>query len=299
MKQILLILALSPFILLAQDLEQKTLIYEDTLGMTLFLPDSPGKLRPVLVYVHGGGFSGGRRDSPNHLAFCERFAEKGWATATISYHLTMKGQSFSCDQPVQNKIRTIFEAAKNIHQAVAFLIENQEEYAIDPDQIVIAGSSAGAEAAIHAVYWKKTMETVLPPDFRYAGVISMAGALLDQRWITAASAVPTALFHGACDNLVPYGNAPHHYCEANQTGFMMLYGSYSIAMRLRSLDKSYYLMTDCGGGHEWNEYPIREKYVYMIEDFLESEVLDGKFRQTHLTVSEGTGDCDLGLDFCE
>ena len=103
----------------AQSFERNTVVYEDTLGMDLYTPKDVAAPRPLLIYVHGGGFSGGKRDESGHLAFCERYASKGWVTATISYHLTMKGKSFSCDQPVQNKISTIFESARNIHQAVA------------------------------------------------------------------------------------------------------------------------------------------------------------------------------------
>jgi predicted esterase len=282
----------------AQSFERNTVVYEDTLGMDLYTPKDVAAPRPLLIYVHGGGFSGGKRDESGHLAFCERYASKGWVTATISYHLTMKGKSFSCDQPVQNKISTIFESARNIHQAVAYLIERKEELGIDASRVVIIGSSAGAEAAIHATYWKETMAGILPSNFKYGGVISMAGALLDARWITKENAIPTAFFHGTCDNLVPYANAPHHYCDADQTGFMMLSGSYTLAERLRSLDQQYYLMTDCGGGHEWAGKPIQEDYISMIDDFLENDVLDGRHRQTHIIYHEGKRSCDSGLSFC-
>ncbi|WP_421895741.1 alpha/beta hydrolase [Marinoscillum sp.] len=282
----------------ASDFQKKTVVYEDTLAMDVFTPKGAAEARPLLIYVHGGGFSGGKRDEAGHLAFCERYTSKGWVTATMSYHLTMKGKSFSCDQPVQNKINTIFEAARNIHQAVAYLIDRQTEFGIDPSRIVIVGSSAGAEAVVHAAYWKETMTGILPSNFEYAGVISMAGALLDARWITKETAIPTAFFHGTCDNLVPYGNAPHHYCDANETGFMMLAGSYTLAERLRSLDQQYYLVTDCGGGHEWASKPIQDEYIGMIDDFLESDVLNERHRQTHIIYQEGKRSCDSALSFC-
>lgn len=280
----------------AQSYDRKSLIYEDTLGLDLFVPTSSSDKKPLLIYVHGGGFSGGRRDHPDHIAFCERYAEKGWVTATISYHLTMKGKSFSCDQAVQNKINTMFTAAQNIHQAVDFIIEN--ETSVNPAQVVLAGSSAGAEAVIHAVYWDNTKNNILDSDFKYAGMISMAGALLDQRWVTNESAVPSAFFHGTCDELVPYGNAPHHYCDANETGFMMLYGSHSLAMRLGDLNQQYFLVTDCGGGHEWASKPIGDDHIYLIDDFLKNDVLQGKKRQTHLVLGEGSKQCDR-MGFCE
>ncbi len=277
------------------DFERKTLIYEDTLAMDLFLPKlKTNEARPVLIYVHGGGFSGGKRDQKNHLWFCEYFAKRGWVTATISYHLTMKGKSFGCDQAVPNKIATLFTSAQNVNQATAFLIDNKQVYNVDPARMVVAGSSAGAEAVIQAAYWKKTQSDILDSTFKYAGVISMAGALLDENWITSESAIPTALFHGTCDNLVPYGTAPHHYCEADQPGFMILFGSAAIASKLESLGGSYYFVSDINGGHEWNEKPIWSDYISMIEDFLVNDVLGNQQRQIRQVYHEGKQNCDYG-----
>ncbi len=284
-----------------QPFTRQTLRYADTLDLDVFIPKTTaGDKRPLLIYVHGGGFSGGKRDLPNHVSFCEYFAKRGWITATISYHLTMKGRSFSCDQPVENKIATIEEAARNVNQAAAYLMQAvQTSDLINPEKVVIAGSSAGAEAVIHSAYWKKTQKEVLPDGFQYGGVISMAGALLDENWITAESAIPTALFHGTCDNLVPYATAPHHYCKPGDPGFMMLFGSQAIAERLQRLQKSVYLVTDCGGGHEWNEKPIRMPYIHMIEDFLRFDVLEETQRTTHLVYREGKHTCSRGGQACE
>ncbi|HCX20768.1 MAG: hypothetical protein CMB80_30355 [Flammeovirgaceae bacterium] len=282
-----------------QKIKSETVIYEDTLGMDIFTPLTKNANKPVLIYVHGGGFSGGKRDQEQHIEFCKRYAAEGWVTATISYHLTMKGQSFSCDQPVQNKINTMFVAAQNINQSVAYLLQRKDELGIDPNKIVVAGSSAGAEAVLHAVYWPKTQEGILPSDFKYGGMISMAGALLDKRWVTNESAVPSLFYHGTCDQLVPYDNASHHYCSADQTGFMMLYGAYSLAMKLKDLDEPYYLVTDCGGGHEWASKPIQEKYRKHMDLFLEWVIKRDGTIQGHSIISEGTKQCDfVDFGFC-
>jgi predicted esterase len=268
------------------------------LAIDLFVPQTAVN-KPLLVYVHGGGFAGGERDHPNHIDFCEHFAKQGWVTATISYHLLMKGKSFSCDQAAANKITTFAESARNVNQAVAYLIKNADRYNIDPSKIVIAGSSAGAEAVINAGYWKKTQENILPANFKYAGIISMAGALIDENWITSESAVPTALFHGTCDNLVPYATASHHYCNPEQPGFLTLFGSYAIAKKLESIGRPYFMVTDCGAGHEWNEKPIRPEYSYLIEDFLQNDVLRKANRSSHQIFREGKLECAIGLEVCK
>ncbi|MEQ8881656.1 MAG: alpha/beta hydrolase [Cyclobacteriaceae bacterium] len=282
----------------AQDIERVTINYTDTLSMDIFVPKGGDKVKPLLVYVHGGGFSGGTRDSQRNLEFCQYFAERGWVTATISYHLTRKGKGFGCDIPIQEKIKTFDMSARNTHQAVKFLLDNQKKYQIDPDKIVLAGSSAGAEAVVQAAYWKETKARILPDAFKYAGVISMAGAILDIGWISTSSAIPTQLFHGTCDPLVPYDMASHHYCKPENEGFMMLYGAKAISDKLDRLNKSYYLVTDCNGGHEWAGKPMGKDYIHLVEDFLTTDVLNQTHRQTKIVLQEGKNTCDMNFGFC-
>ncbi|MDH5399891.1 MAG: alpha/beta hydrolase [Cyclobacteriaceae bacterium] len=294
-----------PQICFTQSADQKEIrkeshIYSDTLGMDIFYPvASSSEKRPVLIYVHGGGFGAGTRDHPSHLEFCEHFAKKGWVTATISYHLTMKGKSFSCDQPKANKVATFNTVAGNIHQSVAYLLQRQKQFNIDPHRIVLIGSSAGAEAALHAIYCEDTREGILPESFRYAGVISMAGALLDEKMITAENVVPTQMFHGTCDQLVPYASAPHHYCSPEDVGYLNLAGSFTLSERLKALNTGSYLVTDCSGGHEWSGHPIKPQYIHHIEDFLEKDVLNGEGRQIRHQYNTGRYECTLGEDYCK
>lgn len=279
------------------DIERQTFVYEDTLALDIFYPKQKSdELRPLLIYVHGGGFSGGNRGGG--IGYCDYFAKKGWVTATISYHLTMKGQSFSCGQAVENKINTLLTAAQNVNQATAFLLEKSKQFNIDPSKVVIAGSSAGAEAVLQAAYWKKSQKDILSDEFKYAGVVSMAGAVLDQNWITADTAIPTALFHGTCDPLVPFATAAHHYCSPVDPGFMMLFGSHTIADKLRSVNRGFYFVSSCGGGHEWAGRPMTDEYRYMTEDFLENDVLQKKTRQIHIQLKHQMKDCQPEFDFC-
>ena len=239
--------------------------------------------RPLLIYVHGGGFSGGKRDLPDHLEFCKTMAKKGYVTATMSYTLVMKGKSFGCDRPAPEKIETFLLTARDISRATKFMLDKQRDFRINPDKIVLLGSSAGAEAILHAAYWKATYKdesgTILAADFQYGGVVSMAGAITDIEWITTSNAIPSQFFHGTCDNLVPYDNAPHHYCTAENPGYLMLHGGHAIAEHLRALGDAYYLVTGCNGGHEWNITPI-QNHMDLIVDFIYNDVISEAKRQS-------------------
>lgn len=258
----------------------------EDLQMDIYQPvGDPEKARPVLIYVHGGGFSGGKRDEPMIIDFCEDMTRRGLVVVSMSYTLTMQGQSFGCDQPAENKLATFKQAGIEVGEAVAYLLKHKESLRIDPQNIILSGSSAGAEAVLHAAYWSDT-HTALPDNFSYAGVISMAGAIFDINLINPDSAIPTQLFHGTCDNLVPYSTAAHHYCKEGDEGYMILYGGKTIADRLGSINRGYYLVTSCNGGHEWASFPMKE-YKSEIADFILQDVINGKKRQIHeITVSE-------------
>lgn len=153
------------------------------LQMDVYSPQGDtAKHRPVLLYVHGGGFAGGRRDEERYTEFCKTMAKKGYVAITMSYTLVMKGKSFSCDQPAPNKIKTFKQVGQDISRATRYLIAQQSSLKIDTNRIVLLGSSAGAEAVLHAAYWNDTWkddrQVILPDQFKYAGVVSMAGALV-------------------------------------------------------------------------------------------------------------------------
>jgi poly(3-hydroxybutyrate) depolymerase len=254
---ILVILFFAATISRAQSHKTITYFANDTikLELDLFLPKKPGKEKiPLLIHVHGGGFAGGERSHGHHI--CSYAAANGYAAASISYSLYMKGKNFSCGGSLPEKIKAIQIAANQLQQAAIFFINNKE-YNIDPAKIFISGSSAGAETVLHAAFWKPEMLAIypkkLPEGFKYAGIISGAGAIMDINLINKETLVPIMMFHGSCDKTVPYGTAAHHYCPAGSPGWLMLFGSHTIYNHVLSLNGSTQLVTYCGGGHDYSD----------------------------------------------
>lgn len=287
----------------AQKMTTLTYFQNDTLklDLDLFLPEKASdKKLPLLLYVHGGGFSGGERNSGHSL--CKYLAKNGYAAATISYSLYMKGKSFSCDGVLPEKIKAIQLGANDLWLATTFFIDNTKKYNIDASKIFIAGSSAGGETALHAAYWDfntmKVYGNSLPENFRYAGMVSGAGAIMDLNLINTNNLIPMMLFHGNGDSTVPYGTAAHHYCKTNAPGWLMLFGSYSIFNHAKELNGSTSLLTYCGGGHEYSGI-LFEKEQHVLLGFLD-DVLAGKKFQDHTIIPTGKrNEKSAAYSFCD
>jgi len=285
-----LILILFTSVLHAQKMQTLTYFQNDTLklDLDLYLParKSSGKL-PLMLFVHGGGFSGGERQ--NNAAFCKYLSERGFAAATISYTLYMKGKKFSCDGVLSEKVKAINFAVNDLWLATSYFLRNKDKFNIDAEKIFISGSSAGGETVLHAAYWDKNVMKIydhnLPAEFKYAGLVSGAGAIMDLNLITDKNIIPMFFFHGNGDSTVPYGTAAHHYCKTNATGWLMLFGSHSVYEHAVSKNASTELYTYCGGGHEFSGW-LFDKEQQKIVNFLE-KVLAGQKVQSHTIVKTG------------
>jgi acetyl esterase/lipase len=239
-----------------------------SLDLDIFLPDQGGeKDIPLVIFVHGGGFSNGDRGGGHKLA--QYLTGRGIACASITYTLYMEGKDFGCDGILSEKIRAIQIAASQLWHATAFLTGLSEQFNIDTTRIFIAGSSAGAETVLHAAHWDRQrmqlFDPALSPEFRYAGIISGAGAIMDLNLITRENMIPAMVFHGDADPLVPYGVAAHHFCPPNSPGWLMLFGSHAIAEHLQKLGGSCQLITFRGGDHSFagayfyqNQQPVAD-----------------------------------------
>ena len=246
------------------------------LKLDLYQPRQITRKNPLLIYVHGGGFSGGKRDDENAVDFANNMAARGYAVASISYRLTMKELGFGCATKATAKKNAFNAASEDISLAVKYLLKRKNKFRLNTNNIILIGSSAGAEAILNLVYVYNNK--ILPDDFKFAGVISMAGALSSLENITHKTAIPTQLFHGTADPLVPYNIAPHHYCDSEDAGYLMLYGSKAIAHKLKSIKASFYLYTIEKGNHSWSGRPIYQCSKEMI-DFLYYDVLKKEKRQ--------------------
>ncbi|SDS08814.1 alpha/beta hydrolase [Gramella sp. MAR_2010_147] len=266
----------------------KTEIYaekeSEQLIIDIYQPVNSEKKRPLILFMHGGGFSGGSPKNHQEVKFAKIAASKGYTVGLISYRLIRKGKEngFGCDFEASGKLKTFQFAAEDFMDVVKFMKDHAEKFNINSDKIIVGGSSAGAEAVLNAVYNPDLMfeNPEKYAEIKFSAVMSLAGAIVDVRYLNEKQAVPGIFFHGTDDNLVPYATAPHHYCENSKPGYLILDGSKSIVEKLHNLGTSYLFYSYEGARHEISGMPFNE--LPQVFDFLSSVVFKNNKIQSHI-----------------
>ena len=257
---------------------------KDTLKIDVYTPRNikAKDSLPTLIWMHGGGFSGGKRDNVDEVKMLEDMSKRGYLAISISYRLLRKNTKtgFGCDCPKSDKLETFKQAVIDYLDAAKFIFENKSMLQIDTDRVIAGGSSAGAEGVLMAAYMKHYFVDELEKyrKVKFTGVISLAGALLNAEYITMANALPTVMVHGTADDLIPFGSASHRNCNPGKTGYLLLDGSETIAKKLDDLGVSYYLNKVIGGKHEHANIPFGK--IASILEFFDKTILTSEVIQT-------------------
>ncbi len=225
-----------------KDVEYKN-VNGKSLQINFYRPKNETEPLPLLVFIHGGGWRGGKRS--DYLSYLVSFAQKGYMTATISYRL---------------KRDSIYPAAfEDVNDAVQWLFANGENYGYDSHRIALIGGSAGAHLAMLAGYgWGESVQPERfsgnPPEYhRIKAVVDIYGPTdLTSEYAQTQSLVtgfighsyeekpqlfkeaspvtylkstlpPTMILHGTSDRLVPVSQSDLLKAELDRLGVPCVY----------------------------------------------------------------------------
>src|SRR5689334_17370318 len=110
---------------------------DNELNLNVFTPDLGAASLPVLVWIHGGGFTGGGNASPWYRG--GPFARDGVVLVSINYRLGAEGFLEIPGAPANRAVRDWV-------RALEWVGENIAAFGGDPGRVTIGGQSAGGAA---------------------------------------------------------------------------------------------------------------------------------------------------------
>jgi acetyl esterase len=100
--------------------------------LDIFRPGVSGRNLPVMMYIHGGGFTMCSKEP--HLGIGLAYADNGHVVFNVNYRLSPKHK---------------FPAAlEDVGHAFGWIVQNARQYGGDPDRMIVAGESAGGNLTL-------------------------------------------------------------------------------------------------------------------------------------------------------
>lgn len=191
----------------------------ETLRLDVFMPPTTDTVRrrPLLIFIHGGGFQNNDKVGAFSTMVCSTLARRGYVTSSINYRMGLAPSKSDTTY-----FEALYRAVQDAKAAVRYFRKNADRFGIDPDQIFLMGSSAGSKTAMHTAYldahevpaWLDTKrlgplegESGNPGySSKVRGVVNCWGAMIDYRWMNKGDA-PIFNVHGMADATVAYDSS--------------------------------------------------------------------------------------------
>jgi dienelactone hydrolase len=223
------------------------------------------KNRPVVMLIHGGAFYIGSKESAAESSLATSLAKSGYVVASIDYRLGFK--LLPSDVEMSG-----YRAVQDAHAALRYLAHNAKGLGIDPNQIYVGGTSAGAVASLNVAFMNNderperikkaerdgTASKIEASGNKYTekftikAVANMWGAVSDLNIIDKDDKISVLSIHGTADDIVPY-EYDHPFKNSMMVNRLLMdkmYGSKPIHERLQMLGIRNRLILLKGLGHE-------------------------------------------------
>lgn len=246
--------------------------------------------KPCIIFMFGGGFVSGQRDAEYYLDYFNEMVKKGYIVISIDYRLGLKSvaeagkngekvKPLTLPKQLENAINI---AVEDLYDATNFILSKTDEWQINPQEIILNGSSAGAISVLQAEYYccsNNQLAKKLPNNFNYAGVISFAGAIFSSHgklhWDKQPS--PILFFHGNADSNVPYDGI-----KILKYRFI---GSKKLVKQLTKIKSPYYFYDVNNANHIIAISPMNNN-ITEIEEFTNNYILNNQNLEIHKKVND-------------
>lgn len=175
---------------------------KEKLLLDVYIPDGDTQTaRPVIMWLHGGGFRPGNDKSQRYIVgLATEFAERGYVCVSIDYRVR--------NNPMEDKKGMISDATEDAMSGLNWIRNNSEKLNIDINKIIVGGGSAGGIIAVNLCYKDNTSSTKWDKS-GIIGLVNLWGSP-DESFTFAKvdkSDPPTIIVHGTADKTVSYTNS--------------------------------------------------------------------------------------------
>lgn len=252
------------------------------LYLDVYVPETQNDSSAIIIFAFGGGYIGGARDDNQIKSIKDYFTKKGFVVISIDYRLGLKNvNNYSIVSGIKKYEKAVFMAAEDMISALAFTVNELPEKGlckINPNKIIVMGSSAGAITALQTDYAlcnNYLNSSILPDWFRLAGVVSYSGGIFSKKGTPKYKnhpPAPTLFCHGTKDKLVPY--------KKIQFFNLGMFGSVPLAKQFKKNGYGYHFRRYVGIGHQVAmTYPSE---LDIVDDFISDFV----FNQPNVQIDE-------------
>lgn len=158
--------------------------------------ERPDRPIPVVLFVHGGGFT---QPCDKRQAYISTFARSltkaGYAVVSPDYPIFDNKEQLNA---AGGEAAGYAKAGEAVHLAYQYVVEHAVEMKVDPARIAIIGGSAGGWAAFYGIGNYSD---------HYCAFINLWGA--PEQIPNLAGFPPTLSVHGKADTLVPFQREIH------------------------------------------------------------------------------------------
>lgn len=200
------------------------------LQFDLYFPQELHKKKPLLIFLHSGGFVKGHKGNGIATAICKDFARAGFVAMSANYRLIDLPNFYEFNRsggsPKRYIKQSIYDAVRDVYTLIRYCKANADTYEIDTSQIYLAGYSAGAMLALNTLFLNQqeadtyffngedtgecldclpAINTYQEYTSKVKGIIAISGGIFDENHISDIDDTPLLMIHGNKDQIVPYG----------------------------------------------------------------------------------------------
>lgn len=291
---------------------------DQDLLLDVYMPADDGvEKRPLLMLIHGGGFYIGDKAEPTYLALAHYYVRKGYVVASINYRMGFIPSAKAVE-------RAGYRGVQDARAALRFLAANHEEYGFDPENIFLAGSSAGAITSLNVAFmddderpesangglFSKDLGLLdesgneIQANYKVRAVVNMWGAVDKTSMIDDDEQIALMHFHGDSDQVVPYqcGFPFEDVGGINEWFMPEMCGSRAIQDVADDKDWNSELVTFSGMGHMPHvndDKSFNENFDTILsksQDFFLEQLMDGEITiQGDRRISDRQKSCEYSV----